>query len=81
MKWSEDYQAQALEEQLTGVFAREDFSGVYIWQFCDVKVSDGWFSGRPRTMNNKGIVDEYRRPKLVYDVVKKIYHSRTNYRE
>lgn len=81
VKWSEDYQAQALEEQLTGVFAREDFSGVYIWQFCDVKVSDGWFSGRPRTMNNKGIVDEYRRPKLAYDVVKKIYHSRTNYRE
>jgi len=25
---------------------------------------------RPRTMNNKGIVDEYRRPKLAYDIVR-----------
>ena len=28
-----------------------------------------------RTMNNKGIVDEYRRRKLAYDVVKRIYHA------
>jgi beta-glucuronidase len=32
-------------------------------------------------MNNKGIVDEYRRRKLAYDVVKKIYRSYGNYFE
>lgn len=30
---------------------------------------------RPRTMNNKGIVDEYRRPKLAFETVKRIYHE------
>lgn len=54
-------------------------SGVYIWQFCDVRVSDEWFAGRPRTMNNKGVVDEYRRHKLSYDVVKRIFESYSDY--
>lgn len=69
-KWTEEYQAEALKKQLTAVLDYEDCSGVYIWQFCDIRVSDEWFGVRPRTMNNKGIVDEYRRPKLCYDVVK-----------
>ena len=29
---------------------------------------------------NKGIVDEYRRRKLSYDVVKRLYHSYSDYR-
>ncbi len=70
-KWTEEYQAETLEKQLTAVLDYKDCSGVYIWQFCDVRVSDEWFGGRPRTMNNKGIVDEYRRPKLCYEVVRR----------
>ena len=81
VKWSEEYQAEALEQQITAVFEQEGCSGIYIWQFCDVRVCDSWFSIRPRTMNNKGIVDEYRRPKLSYKVVKRLYGSRGNYRE
>jgi len=76
VKWSEDYQAEALEKQLTAVLDYEGCSGVYIWQFCDCRVCDSWFASRPRTMNNKGIVDEYRRPKLAYDVVKHIFHEK-----
>lgn len=74
-KWTEDYQAETLEKQLTAIFDFEDCQGVYIWQFCDVRVSDEWFHARPRTMNNKGIVDEFRRRKLCYNVVKQIYES------
>ena len=74
-KWTEEYQAEALQKQLTAVLAYEDCVGVYIWQFCDIRVSDECFAGRPRTMNNKGIVDEYRRAKMAYEVVKKIYHE------
>lgn len=74
-KWTEEYQAQALEKQLTAVLKHPGCSGVYIWQFCDIRVSEEWFGGRPRTMNNKGIVDEYRRRKLSYDVVKKIFEG------
>lgn len=79
VKWSEEYQAEALEKQINAVFEQEGCSGIYIWQFCDVRVCDSWFDKRPRTMNNKGIVDEYRRPKLSYDVVKKLYNSKGNY--
>jgi beta-glucuronidase len=75
VKWSEEYQAETLEKQLKAIFSQDGCSGVYIWQFCDGRVSDSWFGGRPRTMNNKGVVDEYRRPKLSYEVVKRIFHE------
>lgn len=75
VKWSEEYQAEALEKQISGVFEQEGCSGVYIWQFCDGRVCDSWFASRPRTMNNKGIVDEYRRPKLSYETVKRLFHG------
>lgn len=79
-KWSEEYQAKALEDQITAVLGQEGCSGIFIWQFCDVRISFEWFSNRPRTMNNKGIVDEYRRRKLSYDVVKRLFHSYSDYR-
>jgi len=31
------------------------------------------FLGRARTKNNKGVFDEYRRPKIAYDIVKKFF--------
>ena len=77
--WSEEYQAEALREQLSQILAFEPCQGVFIWQFCDCKVSRDWFRMRPRSRNNKGIVDEYRRPKLAYDVVKAIYGSTDAY--
>ena len=78
-KWSEEYQAKALRNQITAVLNQEGCSGIFIWQYADVRISFEWFSTRPRTMNNKGIVDEYRRPKLSYEVVKELYHSFGNY--
>lgn len=74
VKWSEEYQRNAVEKQLRAILEHPGVSGVYIWQFCDGRVCDSWFQVRPRTMNNKGIVDEYRRPKLSYDVVKHIFN-------
>lgn len=81
VKWSEEYQAETLEQQINAVFEQQGCSGIYIWQFCDVRVCDSWFATRPRTMNNKGVVDEYRRPKLAYETVKRLYGGRGNYRE
>ena len=72
-KWSEEYQAKALREQLGAVLSFPQCSGVYIWQFCDIRVSDEWWGGRPRTMNNKGVFDEYRRPKLCRSAVEEIF--------
>jgi beta-glucuronidase len=52
--------------------SREDLTGFYIWQFCDTRTdgSHGRALRRPRHYNNKGLVDEYRRPKLAYETVR-----------
>lgn len=80
VKWTEEYQAETLKEQITAVFEQDGCSGIYIWQFCDIRVSSSWFGTRPRTMNNKGIVDEYRRAKLSYEIVKGMYKAKGNYK-
>lgn len=75
-KWSEERQAQILEEQLDAVLNDEDVCGVFIWQFSDVRVDESWFAQRPKTQNNKGIVDEFRRKKLAYNTVKRIFTAK-----
>lgn len=74
-KWTEDYQQLILEEQLTSILSDEDLTGVIIWQYADCRVDKGWFHGRPKCQNNKGLVDIYRREKLSYKKVKEIFHS------
>jgi len=71
-KWSEERQAEILDHTLSIYLNRPEISGAYIWQFCDVRITEGKYEMlRPRLMNNKGVVDEYRRPKLAYGTVKK----------
>ena len=73
-KWSEERQADLIRENL--LVYREDprLTGVFIWQFADCKVTEEeWFATRARCHNNKGVVDEYRRPKEAFDVVKELF--------
>ncbi|MDO4283696.1 MAG: glycoside hydrolase family 2 TIM barrel-domain containing protein [Eubacteriales bacterium] len=78
--WSEERQAEILGKQLREVAACEECMGMYIWQFCDVRVArEGWAMHRPRTRNNKGVVDEYRRPKLSYAAVREVFQSLPDY--
>ena len=75
-KWSEEYQAQLLRESLDVYMTDERISGVFIWQFADCRVTqEEWFDKRAKCRNNKGIVDEYRRPKLAYDIVKETFYN------
>ena len=74
-KWTEEYQCDVLDETLRIYLNHPDVVGVAIWQFCDVRITRGWWRARPRTMNNKGTVDEFRRPKLAYNVVKHRMHA------
>ncbi|MGN0972422.1 MAG: glycoside hydrolase family 2 protein [Aristaeellaceae bacterium] len=74
-KWSEERQCAILRSQLEAVLGNPDCSGVFLWQLADVRVDESWFAKRPRCMNNKGVVDEYRRPKLAYQTVKELFHS------
>jgi beta-glucuronidase len=57
---------------------KSEITGVFIWQYSDCRVTEegSWFRTRARTKNNKGIVDEYRRPKLAYSTVQKFYKSK-----
>lgn len=72
-KWSEERQADIIEENLKVYLNDENVTGIFIWQFADCRVTEegDWFATRARCHNNKGVVDEYRRPKMAYDIVKK----------
>lgn len=69
-KWSEERQCDILDEQLSALLKNPRLSGVYLWQFADTRVTEEWFKSRPKTVNNKGIVDQYRQPKLSYQTVR-----------
>lgn len=72
-KWSEPYQARLLDIALRWMWAQPEVAGTAIWQYCDCRVSPERAVMRPREFNNKGLVDEYRRPKQAFEVVKAIY--------
>jgi beta-glucuronidase len=66
--WSEEYQQRVLHDALAVFLAREDLMGFYVWQLMDTRADQRTehVMRRPRAMNNKGLLDEYRRPKLAY---------------
>lgn len=74
-KWTEEYQEEILEEQVTAILHNKDCSGLFIWQFSDCRVDNDSFYARPKSQNNKGVVDTYRRQKLAYRKIKEIFHS------
>jgi len=76
VKWTEEFQADVLDELLRVSLHHPRVSGTAIWQFCDVRISSqGDWNHRPRCFNNKGTVDDLRRPKLAYEAVKKRMHE------
>lgn len=72
--WSENYQAELLDYCIRLFLSDEKFGGCYIWHFADARTSFKNLN-RARGYNNKGILNEYRKPKLAYDAVKKVYHE------
>ena len=75
-KWSEERQADILDQQLRAILGMERVSGAYIWQFADVRVAESWAHGRPKTVNNKGVFDQFRRPKLAFQTVVERFRDR-----
>lgn len=74
--WSEQYQVRLLETEMRHLLAEDSrWCGMTIWQLCDCRTSEatGRALGRPRNFNNKGVVDEYRRPKMAYELVRSYY--------
>ncbi|TDQ36441.1 glycoside hydrolase family 2 protein [Aureibacillus halotolerans] len=76
VKGTEDRQAEIIRRNIEAYKSKPFISGMYIWQFCDCRVTDEeWALRRSITQNSKGIVDGYRRPKLAYATVKELYSS------
>ncbi len=81
-RWSEQYQARLLETVIRHLFfnaEQERFNGLAIWQFSDIRTGGGVqrMLTRARGFNNKGVLDEYRRPKQAYGVVKELFNKLT----
>jgi beta-glucuronidase len=75
-RWTEEYQAQLLEDVINFLFFKKKrVSGLSVWLFNDFRTKSS--VGRPRGYNNKGLLDEYRRPKLAYHHVKRLFSSIT----
>lgn len=78
-RWSEEYQAEILKEACSYVLESSDCAGISMWHFSDCRsyVNGPDIYGRARGFNNKGVLDEYRRPKLAWYTLWQLFH-RTN---
>jgi beta-glucuronidase len=73
LKWSEEYQARHIVQSIETMRQNDHVAGCYVWQYCDIVTHPARALGRPRSLNNKGLVNEYRQPKLAYPAVKDIF--------
>ncbi|MDD5348714.1 MAG: glycoside hydrolase family 2 TIM barrel-domain containing protein [Chthoniobacteraceae bacterium] len=74
--FSEEHQAEYLRRAASAAMHHPRCSGIALWQFCDVRTYGGGRSiKRPRTFNNKGTLDEYRRPKAAYRAVREVFRA------
>lgn len=74
-KWSEPFQARMLGQHLEYLLKEKEVAGVFLWQFADVRTIREYWSNRPGTFNNKGLVDRFRRPKEAYWKVRDLYQQ------
>jgi len=72
-KWTMQYQSEFIKKVITICKETEGFCGTLVWQFADIKSEHGL--AKARQFNNKGILDEYRRPKMAYYTVKELYEK------
>ncbi len=76
--WSEEYQADLLAVVCEKFAADDRITGLALWQFCDGRTySDSRALTRPRAFNNKGLYDEYRRPKMAVETVRAAFRGMT----
>lgn len=74
--YTEHYQGEYLQEAILEVIENPEITGIAIWHFSDARTySSGRAISRPRAFNNKGVLDEYRRPKESMGVVSRLFAS------
>lgn len=81
VRWSEEYQGELLNERIAMILERKDVAGFYIWHLFDFRTDQRDAERvlrRPRGYNNKGLLDEYRRPKLSFWTVQQLLKTFRN---
>lgn len=73
IKWTEEYQSRLIEYAISLFMKDEAVCGCFVWQYCDIRTCAEMGLNRARGFNNKGLVNEYRRPKMAYNTVKRLY--------
>ncbi len=66
--WTEDYQAELLCHHIREILRRPFMAGFLLWLFADYECA----SIGIRALNAKGLVDEFRRPKLGLNMIKNL---------
>lgn len=64
--WTEDYQAELICHHIRAILERPDVAGFVLWLFADYECASIGIRG----INAKGLVDEHRRPKLAFNMVR-----------
>lgn len=78
LRWSENYQENFYDHTIPLFLEDEDICGVLLWQYADIRSNAKWSLLRARSFNNKGLVNEYRNPKLAYYKVKELFGREWN---
>ena len=66
--YTEDYQAELITRHVSEILKREWVAGFFLWLFMDYECA----SIGIRAINAKGLVDEFRRPKLAFNALKQL---------
>ena len=72
-KWSMEYQAEYLQNVIELCKNEDGVCGTAIWHLFDFPSNKD--IAKARSYNNKGILNEYRKPKLSYYTVKELYKN------
>lgn len=70
-KWTEEYQAALLCHAINLFHDCPYIIGFYPWQYCDMRSAKDL--AKAKTLNNKGILNQHRNPKMAYFAVKECY--------
>lgn len=80
--WTEEFQSEYIALAVNAVLEHQEWSGIILWLFCNANTytRTGNRIGRPCGYNNKGLLDEYRRPKMAWHTLKEIIrNNKKNY--
>lgn len=77
-QWTEEFQAEYMVTAARAILENPRACGIALWQLFDTRAfgPSGQVRTKPRGMNNAGVLDEYRRPKLARAAIGEFFGAR-----